>query len=29
MADCRAGVHALAHAVAELAGTPAPLGVAW
>jgi N-carbamoyl-L-amino-acid hydrolase len=29
MADCRAGVHALARAVAELAGAPARLGVAW
>jgi N-carbamoyl-L-amino-acid hydrolase len=29
MADCRVGVHALARAVAELAGAPARLGVAW
>jgi N-carbamoyl-L-amino-acid hydrolase len=29
MADCRAGVHALARTVAELAGTPAKLGVNW
>jgi len=29
MADCKAGVHALARAVAELAGGPARLGVAW
>jgi N-carbamoyl-L-amino-acid hydrolase len=28
-ADCRAGVHALARTVAELAGPPARLGVAW
>jgi len=28
-ADCRTGVHALARAVAELAGSPAFLGVAW
>ena len=29
MADCRAGVHALARTVAELAGAPARLGVSW
>jgi len=29
MADCRAGVHALARTVAELAGAPAKLGVNW
>lgn len=29
MHDCRAGVHALARVVGELAGSPAALGVAW